>query len=420
MPTNHPTVLNLSRTQAIVVLGTALAYAFRDGLSAIFRWLTLISGTGPAWFLVDAFGAVCVGIFAYELGYKRGNWLAITTLSILAFAVGIGSQLVDSNLVWLMSGLKMYFPLFVGWLLADFSAQNKIFRNGMLGLCVISIIGLFLDQFFEFPWEGLSISQFGQEKELARQWWIGERERVAGFGGVSAASAKIALFSYVFIHRTLRPASSLLLLLGVIVACEVATNRTTMAIAMVLFVYIFAESYLAEGLRDVRSHRIFAMASFLVIPLPLILMAVIGPLDLAAYDFRLASLETRIETSWFAPFTILMERQPAALLFGCGTGCFTGAMNYTSWGLFIVPIDHFYIILISNLGLAGLIVIAALFMSTLDETDRSKLLLLVAFNLTGLMTENFSPNLCLISLGYATSRILAWQWGVPKTEIVRL
>lgn len=380
------------------------AYLLRDSFAALWRWLLDLAGLPFLWFAVDLLGIAALAAFAWQFGLRERAPFAIYALAILPISLFIAAATVESDPAFLFSAGKMILPLYAGWLLAglDLAALPRA-RKILLFACIATIFGVWLDQFVTFPWMGLSVDQFGVTKTVDKIWWIRSVTRFSGFAGESTGAAAVALFTFLIVHRQLRPAAALALGLGVMMACLVATSRTAFAVAGVATACIAAQGLLIAQMRSHAAHRLAAVSSFAAVLVPLALVAAASTIRFEEVTPALASFEQRIHASWQYPFTLLADRSPASLIFGCGLGCLTFPANYSGWANLLQPIDNFYIVSLAMFGLFFLPVALGMVLAAMREKNRTKLMLILAINLYTLSIEAFSPAFTLFTIGYATS-----------------
>ncbi|MBS7668928.1 hypothetical protein [Croceicoccus gelatinilyticus] len=389
---------------ALFGLLAGTSYLTRDAFATIWRWLFDLAGMPFAWFAFDILGFAALGAFAWSFAVKRKSPFALYALALLPMSVIVAALTVDSNPAFLGAAVKMIVPLYAGWCLAglDLPARPRA-RRFFIAICLATIAGIALDAVTDFPWTGLAVDQFGVSKTVDKVWSIDSVTRVGGFAGESTAAAAIALFAWLMVHRKLAPVSAVSLGLLVAAACFVATSRTALGIAVLATGWIAAEAWLMAGLRSTAAHRSLAMGSFVLVLVPLALVASASALSFAEISSSLTSFEQRIEASWQYPFALLADRSPVSLATGCGLGCLNFPARYSDWANLLQPVDNFYILNFAMFGIFFVPVLAGLVLTAVKEGDRTKLLLIAAVNLYTFFLEGFSPSFTLFTIGYATS-----------------
>lgn len=396
-----------------------MAYLIRDTLAAPLRYGLDIAGLGAAWFVVDAIGFAALVAFAWHFALRRQSPMAIYAVLLLAVSLFVAAATIAPEPAFLASALKMILPLYVGWLTTGMklagtgTRRERIGRGLLVAACLVTIAGIALDVAVDLPWAGMTVDQFGIAKTVGKVWTIQSAERVGGMAGESTAAAAIALFAWLLVHRSLRPALSVALGLAVAAACAAATSRTALVVAIIAVMYVAMESYFLVRLRERAAHRAVALASFAMVIVPLALVALASAVRLDAIAPDLASVQERIESSWRYPFILLADRSPGSLVTGCGLGCMTFPMRYSEWAGLLRPVDNFHIVSLAMFGLGYLPVLAGMVVAAARERDRTRLLLLAALNLYTFALEGWSPSFTLFAIGYASGGMMLLRIGKP-------
>ncbi|MBX7540897.1 hypothetical protein [Qipengyuania sphaerica] len=396
--------LSLAKLGYWAGISAACLLLLRDGLSAVWRWSLDSVGLSPLWFLPDLVVLIAATYFIAEFGWRGRSPVAIFSLLLLVCSIPIAWLTVDNSFVWILMAIKMILPLVAGWALAGQSISSIAWLSKTVAIfCVILSVGVIIDPYFYFPWEGFQIVQFGQEKTAYKEWWINGTTRVGGFAGDSTATGMILAFSYILIHRQFRPIVSLALWSLITYSIVITTSRTALIVVVAAGFWVFLQSYVSQNLRTRKAHRVLACMSFGVVVLPIIFYSLLGPLDLASVSESLRSFDTRIDESWVNPLKFLYEKSPTALIFGCGLGCMAYPMDSTRWGFFIAEVDHWWLLSYLMFGLGGVVLALLALFSAVFESDRTKLMILFAFNLAGFALEMIAPSFILFCGGYAMS-----------------
>ncbi|WP_144098322.1 hypothetical protein [Croceicoccus sediminis] len=401
----------LGGVQAIGLFA-GLCYLLRDAFAVVWRWLFDIGYVPFAWFAFDLAGFAALAAFAWTFAVQRGSFFGLYTLALLPLSVFVAALTVDTDPAFLGAAVKMIVPLYAGWCLAgaDIPALPPV-RRCLVFICLATVVGIALDSLMDFPWSGMSVDQFGVAKAIDKVWSISAITRVSGLAGESTAAAAVALFSWLLVHRKIAPASSVMLGLCVVAACIVTTSRTAAGIAMLATAWIAAQAWMLTSLRPVQVHRALACGSFILVFLPLALVASASAFSFADISSSLTSFEQRVEESWQYPFALLSDRSPVSLLTGCGLGCLNFPARYSEWAGLLQPVDNFYILCFAMFGLFFMPVLAGMILAAMRERDRTRLLLIAALNLYTFFLEGFSPAFTLFTIGYATSGMHLLRFG---------
>ncbi|AKM09226.1 hypothetical protein [Croceicoccus naphthovorans] len=407
-------------TVRLIGLVAGAAHLLRDAFAAPVRWWLDLGGLGLAWFAVDLIGVVALAAFAWEFGLRRRAPFALYALALLPISLFIAAATVGPAPAFLGAAFKMFVPIYAGWLLAgvDLPALSRM-RRLLVMVCLLTIAGVVIDQFVTYPWSGLAIEQFGQEKTVDRVWWIQSVTRFGGFSGESTTAAMIALLTLLLVHRKLSPTAAIALGLGVIATCWIATSRTALVVSIMATVFIAVQAYFLAPLRTREAHRVLAVGSFLLVLVPLVMVVAASSIRFEEISPNLASFQQRVRESWQFPFVFLADRSPQSLVFGCGLGCLTFPARYSEWASLLRPIDNFYLTSFAMFGLCFVPLVAGMVLAALKEQDRTKLLLIAAINLYVLSVEAYSPAFALFVIGYATSGMHLIRLGREEAPVSR-
>lgn len=385
-----------------------LTYGTRDALTGVFRyWLPKFHLAG-AWFIPDFMSFLVVAYFVWVMAIRRQSaWAILFSISVFVSAI-LGWIFMASSAVALLSSVKLMSPLFVGLAFAGRSiAERKWACYFMFMLAVVSTVGLLCSPLFDYPWVGMAVETFGQTKAVGRVWWSGGAIRYGGFAGDSTMAAYMCLFPLVIVHRHISPRLVLLMAGPVGLALHLSTSKTAIGCGV-----LFAAYYLLVVLPGLRKDdgerrreltRLFAKWSFVLVPVPFILMLALGGTDLTKIDPMLFSMQDRINNTWTFPFTYLAQNFPIGLITGCGLGCFTYPMEYTQLAYLMVPVDNFYVATYVMLGVPFILFVIGMFTATIKSMDNEKLTLMALLNVYVITVQCYGPSTATIVMGYAFS-----------------
>ncbi|WP_294320401.1 hypothetical protein [uncultured Sphingomonas sp.] len=385
-----------------------LTYATRDALTGVFRyWLPKFHLAG-VWFLPDLMSFMVMAYFIWVIAFRRQSaWAILFSASVFVSTI-IGWIFMSSSPVALLSSVKMMSPFFVGLAFVGRSlAERKWACYFMFALSVISTVGLLGSPLFDYPWVGMAVETFGQTKAVGRVWWSGGAIRYGGFAGDSTMAAYMCLFPLIIVHRHISPKLILLMAGPVGLALHLATSKTAIACGVLfalyyVFVVLLGRKW-GDAARELHLTRLLAKWSFVLVPLPFILMLALGGTDLTQIDPMLFSMQDRINSTWVFPFVHLGQNFPIGLVTGCGLGCFTYPMEYTRLGYLMVPVDNFYIATYVMLGAPFILFVVGMFTATIKSNDREKLTLIALLNVYVVTIQCYGPSTATIVMGYAFS-----------------
>ncbi len=391
-----------------------LSYATRDALTGVFRyWLPKFHLAG-VWFIPDMMSFVVMAYFIWVVAFRRQSaWAILFSASIFVSTI-LGWIFMSSSSVALLSSVKLMSPMFVGLAFVGRSiADRKWACYFMFALAVISTIGLLCSPLFDYPWVGMAVETFGQTKAVGRVWWSGGAIRYGGFAGDSTMGAYMCLFPLIIVHRHISPKLILLIAGPVGLALHLSTSKTAIGCGILFALYyvfvVLLGKRRADPARELRITRQLAKWSFVLVPVPFILMLALGGIDLTTIDPMLFSMQDRINNTWTFPFTYLAQAFPIGLITGCGLGCFTYPMEYTRLGYLMVPVDNFYVATYVMLGVPFILFVIGMFTATIKSTDREKLTLIALLNVYVVTVQCYGPSTATIVLGYAFSDMFRTQ-----------
>jgi len=382
-------------------------FALRDTLTGSLRFGLKAAHLDLLWFAPDIMALGAFAIFCLEQIRRRNLFGALLVLSII-WSLAVSILFMNDTMFSTIASVKMVLPIFSGLMFFNRSMiERRAMRLLLLALLVAAIAGVILNPFLAYPWLGESYQSLGVVRAATKLWW---HQGVARYGGLSGDSA-ISGAAIVFLLACLLPAlplwSGLFLSPFIIWALWLTNSKTALAVFVCL---ILLWPLLARAKRwavSLRSLRITAMASFAVMLLPPMLILVFPLLSSQQLPFWLASMAERALDSWVRPFEILADVFPTGLFIGCGLGCFSYPMDYTRYADLHVPLDNFHLTTLLMLGYPFVIFILSALFRIRRCFDPGKLVLIIAFNLFGVMVQAYAPSMVTLLFGYMLSEAFA-------------
>ena len=170
----------------------------------------------------------------------RINKIMMATIFILFFHTIVGIFYLGKSQV--LFGLKLMVPLLMGMMAYPiFSSRPETIKKIFLIFFSIAVLGVFLNMFVTFPWEGISYELAGHEIEGTRAWAAFGFKRLAGFSRISfGVAAQILIFSiYLISHLELTLVTVPLWLLAGIAILATTSKSIMVAYAVIsLFLMI--------------------------------------------------------------------------------------------------------------------------------------------------------------------------------------
>lgn len=395
-------------------------FAFRDTLTSSFRYFLSLAHLNAVWFIPDGLSLIIFGYFAWQFAWRRQS--AFGVLLVISFITStiVGLLFMSSGMFAFISSVKLFLPFFVGCAFAGRSVTDiRWVRIFLLTIMCVSILGLLISPYVDFPWLGQTLDNFGQSKGVGRVWWTGGVIRYGGFAGESTMAAYMSIFPFFLLHRTLPKWVNIAFWVPIWWALHNSTSKT----AMIVF-GVFNLFYLVTLLPKIDAMgfaRRAAKLSFLLVPTPFIMMLLLSGVDLSDISQSLFSLQDRINNTWRFPFQYLSQNFPVGLLTGCGMGCFTYPMEYTDLAALTVPVDSFFVITYLMMGVPFLFLIVGMFTSTYKSKHLDKLTLIVMTNIYVVTVQCYGPSTATILVGYAFSDMFLTtyrEWKRPKKVVV--
>ena len=379
-------------------------YAIRDTLTGSIRYYMDMAGLSTLWFVPDVMAFAVFGYFCYAAIIVNRSILAgILVVNFFAAAV-IGAIYMNQSSLAFVTGIKAVIPLFVGLAFLDHSITEKRYcRIILFTMMSMSVIGLIFAPHSNYPWVGANISNFGFEKTVGKLWWAGGVVRYGGFAGDSTMAAFMVIFPYFLLYKHLPRWANVALWPVLFYALDISTSKTASGVLAAFVAYYAAIHLLLPARRQLGLQQGVAVASYLLVLIPILMIFTLGGANIDANYPDLFSLQDRIDNSWQKPFEYLTQTYPAGLLTGCGLGCFSYPMTYTEMAGFAVPVDNFYITTYLFLGIPFVILVIAQAFAVRNLRDPSKLALVAMFNIYTVTVACYGPSFATIIAGYVFS-----------------
>ena len=379
-------------------------FCFRDTLTGSLRYYLALAHLDMLWFVADALSILALVYFACRTVPRNRSVFGWIMLLNCVTATIIGVIFMNAGMFATISAVKMILPIFLGYAFCGRSmVEVRWLRHFLLFMSLFSATGLLLGPFVDFPWIGASVEHFGSTKEVGRVIWSQGELRYGGFAGENTMAAFTVVFPYFMIHRHLPKWLNVALWVPYAFALINSNSKTAMMISGLFIIYYVVFELLGREWFDIEKIRRIAKWSFVFVPFPFILMALFGGVDLAKISPILFSMQDRIQNTWQIPFTKLADMAPAAIITGCGLGCFTYPMQLTELESLWVPVDNFYIATYVMLGVPFIITVFGMFTATFKSNDFDKLFLMALLNLYTVTVQSYGPSTATILVGYAFS-----------------
>jgi hypothetical protein len=349
------------------LMGIAIAALLaRETFAGALRYILDRSGLGAAWFLFDLLlmAAVAYVVTDHFIGRTRTRYFQITLIIGFYLLLGVGSGFAHgNNVASIFSAIKIAMPLIASLILYPRYLETPAFRAFLALLLICGVGGLFYNHFHEMPWTGLSISQFGVERQASRQWWANGESRLAGLGQASSASATTILLVALLLARGVR---RFWLKLGIYAGTAVAVSLTISTTPLIaLYAAILVDLWPPRFGRIQGYDRVpLFMVMLLATVTPLLFsMIVIFSDGIAHYR---DSFMDRLHFTWPSVLTMNYDAGGASFIFGQGFGSIGSPAYYS--GKYISPtsaVDNFIVYMIALFGVFAIFIAIVVVLSFL-------------------------------------------------------
>ncbi|WP_156352807.1 MULTISPECIES: hypothetical protein [unclassified Sphingomonas] len=394
----------LSRLKLTLLAIAFVSYGFRDAFTGPVRYYLAHAKLAFIWFVPDMMAFAAVAYFVWYIAIRRNSaWGILFSVNIFLSLI-IGWLFMSANAAALFSAVKMMSPIFLGFAFAGRSINElRWARYSFLLMSALSVLGLLLSPYVDYPWTGMSVETFGQTKAVGRVWWSGGAVRYGGFAGDSTMAAYMALFPFILVCTHYRKWFTFLATPIIGYALYLSTNKTAMGCGIIFLAYYLIFEVLTDPKNNELYRKKLTQYSFALVLVPFILMIALSGIDLQKINPSLFSMQDRINSTWVFPFIYLSNIFPAGLITGCGLGCFVYPMDYTSLGYLRVPVDNFYVSTYIMLGFPFAIFVIGAFLGVPNYKTRDKILLMFLMNIYAVTVQCYGPSTITVFMGYCFS-----------------
>jgi hypothetical protein len=381
----------------------AVMFQFRDTTSGALRFYLEAAHLSVLWFIPDVLCLVPLVYFARVTVLANRSIFGWVLLANFIGSTAIGIAMMSSGPIAIISSVKLFLPLFCGFVFTGRSLTETSWMRWAIGaMMMLSVVGVIGNIFIDFPWVGAEINNFGYTKVAARLWWSQGDMRYGGFSGDSTAAAYLSMFPYFLLYRHLSKPVQIALWLPIGAAVWYTTSKTAILTGS-LFILYYIVMHLVVPAKRTELTRALAKLSFLLVPVPFVLILTLSGFDLGSVSPMLFSLGDRINNTWVFPFSYLADVFPVGIITGCGLGCFTYPMNYTEMAPLNVPVDNFYLASYIMLGAPFLVTVVGMFTSTYKTNDPAKLILVIMGNIYSVTVQCYGPSAVGVIMAYGFS-----------------
>jgi len=238
---------------------------------------------------------LCLSFIVYTISRTRINKALFYCLFLIAL-YSIIAVIHKIEIFQILFTLIIILPLLFGIVSAPYLyGKQNIFVFMIAAMFIVTVSGVCINIFIDFPWQGLSYNMQGLEVEGTREWTTFGLKRVAGFTRLSAGAAFYIVTCALFL---ISYSSSWSYRIIIILFGFPAVLATTNKAAIVGFV-IGIGSLLLDRCPRMRSLLVYALAATVML-LPLSTLARNYDIDLRdpVGIFLLTSFEDRLIHTW--------------------------------------------------------------------------------------------------------------------------
>ncbi|MDI4664840.1 hypothetical protein K9U40_10940 [Xanthobacter autotrophicus] len=392
----------------IFLVVTFLAFVIRDGLTGVLRYSLSLVRLDMLWFIPDFMCFAIVGIFAYQQIFVKRNLIGTIFVVNFVFSLIVSTLFMQLDILTFLSSLKSLTPIFVGFAFYNRAATElRWARMILVVILIVSVIGVLLNPYIEYPWIGLTTNAFGVERTAGKLWWAGGEVRYGGFAGDSTMAAFTIFTVYVLISPYFSRITNILMWPALVWAISVTTSKTALGVILIYFIIYLATMLFRSRGQTVGFLQVLARLSFVLVLVPPVLILVFGGFDLSTVSPMLGSMSDRIDNTWRGPFLTIAEIFPIGLVIGCGVGCYAYPMTYTALADLYFPLDNFYMTTYMMLGFPFIIFVILQVYFVKFCNDTAKLSLLILMNVYTVTVQCYGPSFATLTVGYVFSAAFA-------------
>lgn len=359
------------------------------------RYILHLGGGQYILYSRDLFIALCITCYLLHAARAFVVDRLFLIITILFIFHSLISLYYVGNISMILFAWKVYFPLFFGILFGQlFFINLRLTVRYFAILFIVAIVGVFVNYYKTFPWEGLEYSLFGFDIEAVRFWTAWEFKRVSGFARTSFDSAIQILLLAIFLICYLKNKSlKLLLWLLAGLAILLTTTKGVILAYLVTSLLIIIIRYIPNYI-NIYQKLLYVLIGIVII-LPLYSIRNLGGENI---PILLQSLFERMIISWPDVFKLVQEN--GNILLGRGLGGMGTSQLYFEIHRYN-PGDNIFLFFYANFGILGagyLLYLCIIGQSIELNADLYYYLFIVSFIIYGITTtctENAMFNIFL-------------------------
>lgn len=382
--------LSLSERWIIFII---LFFLLSELIGGVSRYYLSIFGFTPLIYVPKML--VLLTLFAVVMNsIWRGkiSKIFLGTLFLLCFFAGVGLYYAEGNrLLQVAFGVYALVPFLLGIVaLPSFVHASSKLKPYMMVLWGVAVMGVLLNFYFSFPWEGSEYEFSGINIEVSRRWTTLGIKRIAGFSRASFAVAIQILLLSIFLITMLRNGwIRIFIWLMTGITITLTTSKIVVVVYLALTLFMIFRSLLPQTFWRL----LIALIAFIGIALPLSSIIISYQFVLSDFtlEFLFLSLDERFMIVWPRGFDLVANH--GSILLGRGMGGIGVAQLYFEPFLFH-PGDNLYLYLYTLFGFGMFPLIGAyVFRAGYLDSHGSGLELLFFMVVLSVLLEGWTSNL---------------------------
>lgn len=355
----------------------------------------------------------------------RLNWISFVGVVLFLYSSLVSIIYVD-NLSQLLFGAWSIFPVFYGLLL--YSILRPIWASILpyvFAIWLIAILGVFLNQYYLWPWIGYEYEISNQLIAASREWYTTGIMRLPGFSKASfEAAAQILLLGLALLFSNIRLTYRVVIWVASVGAILLTTSKTPLGIWVFISFIIFLHELIPRTRSIIKILPVVFSFTGILLPFSYLLSANELITRIARTDnkwrFSLSFLE-RVESLW--PNTLSMLTENGSLLFGRGIGGIGVAQNYFEKARYS-PADNLSLYLIGLFGIFGVLILVCfalgLYSSQLkDQKDKFMFFLAISLLMEGWTVNVLESSYFSIAFGLTFAHVVYSLYMQRKRKALR-
>jgi hypothetical protein len=338
----------LSNNNIMIKLGIVI-YLLTFCIEGALRYVLYLGHAEWMIYLRDVILIIILALLLPRYIHPKLDLFVVTVLYLLLFHCFVAILFI-SNAAQIAFGVKLFLPFLLGMFayhdVCEFSRITKV----VLGFFLLTVSGIFLNNFVSFPWEGLSYGIGGQEIQASLKWWATDgSKRVAGFARSSYDAAAYTLLSAIFLSVYLRAYwLRVVVWLTAGLAILLTTTKGLMLVYAFLSIFLIYRGLLSSAGIQIFQYALWAPMLFMILA-PAFSGLFLFKIDWKdpVQGFLLSSYIDRLENTWPQAFANI-DRYGSYIL-GRGIGGIGTAQRYYE-PLIYNYADNLFVYMYTNFG----------------------------------------------------------------------